>query len=132
MKKIFVFLLVSCITTTIFAQSGDNLPYVPNNQKVENVSSGVFHNEPLKDTIYCCQSRIDTINIPLNNVEFVRPKAEIIVPYERTLNSQEYYEKERQKQLEETRDLYRIGGSYYADRIIRYGFQIVTQSIFPF
>jgi len=136
MKKVILSALLIVFTACIFAQtSEDNSAYVPAKvevkQSTENqVSSYV---EPAKDTVYCCRpTKIDSVNVQLNNLELSRPKAEIIVPYERQLNSQEFYRQEQQKQLEQTRDLYQHGGGYYADRAFRYGFQILTQTIFPF
>ena len=136
MKKLILSFCLFSFAFCGFSQTAeDNSAYVPTKVEVKqstekNVAPYV---EPERDTMYCCRpTKIDSVNVQLNNVELSRPKAEIVVPYEKPLNSQEYFEKERQKQLEQTRDLYQRGGGYYADRAIRYAFQILTQTIFPF
>ena len=135
MKKFILSALLIGFSACIFAQSGeDNSAYVPKvevvkNQSVDNEVSNYV--EPAKDTLYCCRNVIkDTTQIKL--VELSRPKAEIVVPEPKQLNSQEFYKQEQQKQLEQTRSLYNYGGNYYADKAMRYGFQILTQTIFPF
>lgn len=135
MKKIILSALFIGLTTCIFAQSDeDNSAYVPKVEVVKNTSvDNQVSNyvEPAKDSLYCCRKVIaDTTQ--LKYVELSRPKAEIIVPEPKQLNSQEFYKQEQEKQLEQTRSLYNYGGSYYADKAIRYGFQVITQTIFPF
>lgn len=137
MKKLILSALLIGFTACIFAQSGeDNSAYVPKvevvkNQSVDKEVSNYV--EPAKDTLYCCRQTISTADtVQLKYIELSRPKAEIIVPEPKQLNSQEFYRQEQQKQLDETRSLYNYGGNYYADKAIRYGFQVLTQTIFPF
>jgi hypothetical protein len=138
MKKIILSALLIGFTACIFAQSDeDNSANVPKvevakkNQSVDNQVSNYV--EPAKDTLYCCRQIISTADtVQLKYVELSRPKAEIIVPEPKQLNSQEFYRQEQQKQLEQTRSLYNYGGNYYADKAMRYGFQVITQTIFPF
>lgn len=128
MKKLILSFCLFSFAFCGFSQTAeDNSAYVPTKVEVKqstekNVAPYV---EPARDTMYCCRpTKIDSVN----NVEFYNQKNET----NRSLNSQEYFEKERQKQLEQTRNLYNLGGSYYADRAIRYGLQILTQRPFPF
>ena len=136
MKKLILSFCLLSFSFCAFSQSvEDNSAYVAPKVEVKQVADNQVSSyvEPARDSVYCCRpTRIDSVNVHLNNVELSRPKAEIIVPDNRPLNSQEYFEKERQKQLEQTRELYQHGGGYYADRAFRYGFQILTQTIFPF
>jgi len=136
MKKVILSALLIVFTACIFAQtSEDNSAYVPAKVEVKQSTENHVSNyvEPSKDTLYCCRQTISIDdNVQLKYVELSRPKAEIIVPEPRQLNSQEFYRQEQQKQLDETRSLYNYGGNYYADKAIRYGFQVLTQTIFPF
>ncbi len=118
MKKLILSLSILSFSLCGFSQMAeDNSAYVPAkfevNQSTDNqVQSYV---EPMKDTVYCCQS-----------------KDKIISTENKSLNSQDFYKQEQQKQLEQTRSLYQRGGNYYADRALMYGFQVLTQTIYPF
>jgi hypothetical protein len=136
MKKLILSFCLFSFAFCGFSQTDeDNLFYVPEkvevNQSTEDNLAHYFESEA--DTVYCCKTtRMNVVNVQSNDVDLSKTKAKIIVPDNRPLNSQEYFEKERQKQLEQTRNLYQYGGVYYADRMFRYGFQVLTQTIFPF
>ena len=131
MKKLILSFCLFSFAFCGFSQTAeDNSAYVPTKVEVkQSTEKNVTpYAEPLIDTMYCCrQTKIDSFNVQLS-----RQKDEIIFPYNKPLNSQEYFEKERQSKLEQTKYLYRLNDNYYADRLFRYGFQILTQTIFPF
>jgi hypothetical protein len=124
MKKILLPILFTVSTLFIFSQSSeDNLPYSPNKNVKVLEDNDVETSKNIKNT---------------DSTYFVAPKEKeqtdnFYAPQkEKKLNSQEFYEVERQKQLEQTRSLYQRNENYYADRLFRYGFQVATQTIFPF
>lgn len=128
MKKIFCFNLFLIIFGFAFSQD-DNTYYTPNKKIAVEKQEVKKFVETSKDTIYFKESKENKV-INTDTNYFVESR-KIVSKENRQITSEEFYEIERQKQAERSK-LYQFNTNNYAERLLRYGFQVGTQTIFPF